>query len=231
MRRSGRTVLTGAVLAAALSGCGSSQQPNAATMLSHAKALLDAATSAHFTLTSTGASGTGVVLRGGSGDMQRPNSFSGRLDVDISGFTANVDAVSVNGKFFVRDPLSGTFETADPSSYGFADPTGLLDPSTGLSSLLTRCQRPSVLSDDRQHGELLHEVSCSLPGQAVAALLPDAAPDRPVSATIGIVAGSGQLRRVSLTGPFYSSTSASTFQLVVDRYGENVRITPPAAAS
>lgn len=228
-----RTVAAALAIGMALAACGSTQTitQTAASMLSHAKATLDAAQSAHFTLTSSGAKGSGIALLGGSGDMQRPNRFSGTLSVNASGFPVTLDVVSSGGAFSVRDPLTGGFETADPSLYGFADPTALFNPSTGLSSLLTQCQNPTIVSDDRRSGELLHEVSCTLPGKAVAALLPDAAPDRSVSAMIGIAADSGQLRRVTLTGPFYSSTSPSTFSLVLDRYGENVHITPPATGS
>lgn len=162
--------------------------------------------------------------------MQRPAGFTGSLRVAVSGFTVTVDAVSVNGTFYVRDPLTGTFDHADPSAYGFSDPSGLMNPRTGLSTLLTQCSDPQSGNDDRLNGVLLHEVSCSIPGKAVGALLPDAAPDEAVAATIGVAADSSQLRRVTLKGPF-NTTSPSTYTLVLDSYGENVTITPPAAGS
>lgn len=226
-----RLIATGAIVMA-LAACGSSQPapPTAAATLARAKTTLDAAKSAHFTLTSSGATGNGVVLRGGSGHMRRPDSFSGTIKVDVNGFTLTVDAVSVQGTFYVRDPLTGTFDRTDPSAYGFADPTGLMNPATGLSTLLTQCHSAKFVSDDRLNGELLHEVSCSLPGKTVAALLPDAAPDQAVTSTVGVAADTSQLRRVTLNGPFYTA-SASVFTLVLDSYGENVRITPPAAGS
>lgn len=230
MRTRHRGLLASVAISATLTACGQAQA-NPQTLLTRAKSLLDGTTSAHFTLTSSGAGGSGIVLLGGSGDILRPDSFNGTLTVSLSGFTTTVPAVSINGTFYVRNPLSDHFESADPAQYGFADPGKLMDRQNGLSSLLLTCQNPSAGSDDRLNGELLHEVSCSLPGEDVKALLTDAAPDRPVAATAGIAADSGQLRRVVLTGPFYSSSTSSTFTLVVVNYGENVTVTPPPAGS
>lgn len=220
-----------AAMSAAFAACGQ-PEGNALTMLSKAKSVLDNTSSAHFTLSSSGArSNSSVTLLGGSGDIQRPDAFHGTLNIVIAGFTTSVAAVSSHGTFYIQNPLDQQFESADPSMYGFADPGRLMDTKTGLSSLMLKCTDVSERGDDRSNGELLHELSCTLPGAAVQALLTDAAPDQAVSATVGIAAGSGQLRRVVLTGPFYSSTSSTTFTLVVDNYGENVTITPPPTGS
>lgn len=225
------TVAAAAALSMASVACGQ-PEGSALTMLTRAKSLMDATSSAHFTLSSSGArSESSVTLLGGNGDIQRPDAFHGTLNIVIAGFTTSVAAVSSHGRFYIQNPLDQQFEPADPSMYGFADPARLLDPKTGLSSLILKCTDVSARGDDRTGGELLHELSCTLPGSAVQALLTDAAPDQTVAATVGIAAGSGQLRRVVLAGPFYSSTSSTTFTLVVDNYGENVTITPPPAGS
>lgn len=225
------TLAAAVAMTTAVAACGQ-PEGDALTMLTRAKSLLDATTSAHFTLSSSGArSQSSVTLLGGNGDIQRPDAFHGTLNVVIAGFTTSVAAVSSHGTFYIQNPLDQQFESADPSMYGFADPGKLMDSKTGLSTLLLKCTDASQHGDDRSGGELLHELACTLPGPAVQALLTDAAPDQPVSATVGIAAGSGQLRRVVLTGPFYCSTSSTTFTLVVDNYGENVTITPPPSGS
>ncbi|MGH7686653.1 MAG: LppX_LprAFG lipoprotein [Candidatus Dormibacteria bacterium] len=231
MFTSARAVTVAVALGVAIGACGGAQG-NTVTQLTRAKSLLDAASSAHFMLSSSGArSDSSVTLLGGTGDIQRPDGFSGTLTIVISGFTTTVDAASTHGTFYIRNPLDNQFETADPTQYGFADPAKLMAPTTGLSSLLLKCSDVSEQGDDRLAGQLLHELSCSLPGSAVQALLTDAAPDQTVSAKVGVVADSGELRRVVLTGPFYSSSTSTTFTLVVDNYGENVTITPPATGS
>ncbi|HZU78119.1 MAG TPA: LppX_LprAFG lipoprotein [Dehalococcoidia bacterium] len=215
----------GLIVALLLAACGST--PDAATLLSQAKTTLDSTPAVHFQLTSDAVGGgNGPLITGGSGDIKRPASFTGTLDVTFAGLSASVEAVSAGGKFYVRLPGSPSFQLTNPAAYGFADPGQLMDPNRGLSTLLLRCTSPAVQNDDRLNGELLHEVSCTLPGSVIAALLVDAAPSKPVNATIGITTDSHQVRRVVLTGPFYTSQN-STFTLVLDNYGENVTVTAP----
>jgi lipoprotein LprG len=195
-------------------------------LLHKAKMLVDAAHSVHFQLSSSGAQGTGPVITGGSGDLVRPASFSGILNVTLSGFAVDVTVVSAGGAFYVKLPTDTSFVAANPSDYGFADPGQLLDPQHGVSNLLLLCQSTALGSDDRYNGEQLHEISCMLPGNAVATLLTSADPSQSVSATFGVTADN-ELRKVVLNGPFYSASKRSTFTLVLDKYGENVSITPP----
>jgi lipoprotein LprG len=218
------------VAAVTLAACGGpSSDP--ATLLRQAKQVVDSAPSAHFALTSSPVKGSGPFITGGSGDMKRPNSFTGSLSVDFSGLSLSIQVVAIGGVFYAQLPTSTSFQKTDPTAYGFGDPSTFLDPNHGLSNLLTICTQPSLGSDDRNNGEELHEVNCSLPGTAVASLLTDAAPSQPVSATFGIAATSNQLRKVVLTGPFYMGAGTTTFTLIIDGYGKSVTITPPPNAS
>jgi hypothetical protein len=209
-----------------LSGCGT-PAISATDVLHKTKTALDSTKSFHFVLSSTGVSGSGPLLKGGSGDMVRPASMSGSLQVSIAGFSISVPVVSEGETFWVKLPTDSGFTTANPADYGFANPAKLIDPNNGLSSLLLKCQSPQVQNDDRDNGEALHEIACTLPGTAVAALLTSAAPSKTVAATFGVDTSSSQLRRVVLTGPFVSVSTNSTFTLVLTNYGENVSVTPP----
>lgn len=202
---------------------------DATSLLRTTKTALDGASSFHFVLTSANVTGSGAELTGGSGDMKRPASMSGELQVSILGLALSVPVVSLGGTFWVKLPTGSGFSTANPADYGFADPAKLIDPNSGLSSLLLKCQSPHVEGDDRLNGEALHEIGCSLPGSAVAALLTSADASKSVAATFGVDTGSSQLRRVVLTGPFISKSTSSTYTLVLTNYGENVSVTPPAS--
>jgi lipoprotein LprG len=218
------------VAAVTLVACGGpSSDP--ATLLHQAKQVVDSAPSAHFALTSSPVTGSGPFITGGSGDMKRPNSFTGSLSVDFSGLSLSIQVVAIGGVFYAQLPTSTSFQKTDPTAYGFGDPSTFLDPNHGLSNLLTICTQPSLGSDDRNNGEELHEVNCSLPGSAVASLLTDAAPSQAVSATFGIATTTNQLRKVVLTGPFYMGAGTTTFTLIIDGYGKSVTITPPPNAS
>jgi hypothetical protein len=214
-----------------VSACGTPAPAlNATNLLQKAKTVLDGASSFHFTLMGADVTGTGPLLTGASGDMKRPASMSGTLQVSIYGLAVSVPVVSVGGTFSVELPTSSGFTAANPTDYGFADPANLIDPNDGLSSLLLKCSSAQVESDDRYNGEALHEIGCTLPGAAVAALLTSAAPSKTVAATFGIDTSTDQLRQVVLTGPFVSATNNSTYTLILTNYGENVSVTPPPAA-
>lgn len=226
--RFGGGVLTICVGLELLSGCGTTPA-DPAQLLRDAKKSVDSASSLHFTLTSENVTGAGPLITGGEGDARRPDGFTGSLAVIVSGFTVSIDVVSIGGVFYARTPLgSGGFAKADPSTYGFGDPGKLLDPNSGLSSLLAICTGAANRDADRLNGEQLNEVGCSIPGAPVAALLTSADPSQAVQATIGVASSNSQLRRVVLVGPFFDRAHPSTFTVVLDKYGENVSVTPPA---
>jgi lipoprotein LprG len=214
---------------AVLSGCGSSAATlDPSQLLRDGKKSIDSAPAVHFTLTSQGVTGTGTLITGGQGDARRPNSFTGTLTVVAAGFPITVKVVSTGGAFYAQTPLSSSYVKTDPSAYGFGDPAQLLDPNQGLSSLLTSCTGAANKATDLLNGEQLDEVACSMPGPLVAKLLTSADASQPVQATVGVDAGTHQLRRVALVGPFFDKGHDSTFTVVLDKYGENVAITPPA---
>jgi lipoprotein LprG len=226
VRFASRVLTTGAVLGV-LSSCGT-PPPDPAQLLRDAKQSVDSAPSLHFTLTSANVAGTGTLLSGGTGVAKRPDGFTGNLTVVVSGFTVSVDVVSIGGVFYARTPLGSGFDKTDPAQYGFGDPGKFLDPNNGLSSLLSVCASPSNRDGDRLNGQQLDEVTCALPGARVAALLTSADPSQPVQATVGVDSTTHQLRRVVMVGPFFDKAHPSTFTVVLDNYGQNVTITPPA---
>jgi lipoprotein LprG len=213
-----------------LAACGSSQPSvGARTLLRQAKQVIDSTQSVHFTVSSSGATaGTGTIISAAEGDARRPDGFTGTLTVLQSGFTVKVRILSVNGTFYVQLPFTSQFSPTDPTKYGFGNPATLLDPQRGLSTLLVDATSASLDGRDRLNGEELDEVAVSLPGDRVAALLTSADRSQPVRGRIGIDVSTHQIRRVVLTGPFFDVHQSSTYTLVLDRYGENVSITPPA---
>ena len=216
-------------MVAALAGCGGRQyESDARTVLREAKTAIDNAPAVHFHLTSSNATGSGTLITGADGDARRPDGFRGTLTVVQSGFNVTVHIISAQGYFFVQLPFTSSYTPTDPSKYGFGNPATLLDPNLGLSSLAVSATSARMADRDRYNGEELYEVDVSLPGDRVASLLTSADKTQPVSGRIGIDVDTHQIRRVVLTGPFFDKTQKSTYTLILDRYGENVTITPPA---
>lgn len=214
----------------ALGGCGSSRQyeTDARSVLLEAKRVIDNSPAVHFHLTSSNAQGTGTLITGADGDAHRPDGFRGTLTVVQSGFNVTVHIISAGGYFYVQLPFSSGYEPTEPSKYGFGDPATLLDPNLGLSTLLTSASSASMADRDRLNGEELYEIDVTLPGDKVASLLTSADRSQPVQGVIGVDVDNHQIRRVVLTGPFFDKSQKSTFTLLLDKYGENVAITPPA---
>jgi hypothetical protein len=217
-----------------LAGCGgggsgsSTSSASASAMLATAKQTVDAASSLHFDLSSENATGGTVYLKSGNGDAARPSDFGGTFDVYFNIGTITIKVVSTAGVFYVQLPFTGSWDKTDPSKYGFADPGKLLDPNTGLSSLLSHYKTATYAGRDRYHGELLDEIKVTLPGALVGALLTSADTSQDVAGEVGISVDSGQVRRFVLTGPFFVKGTDSTYTVVLTDYGAKVTITPPA---
>ena len=221
-----RPLVAAAGLAALAAACGYAG-PSAATLLQRARTTFDQTTAFHIQLTSQDATGSGIQLTAADGDAVRPDGFHGTLQLEESGLPLQVQVVSTAGHFYVQLPFTLAYQPADPAQYGFADPGQLLNPTTGISTLLTSARSPTIGSSVRDSGESLQQVDATLPGQLVASLLVDADPSQPVSVVYGIDITDNQVRTVDLTGPLFEAGHQSTFHLILSRYGENVSVTPP----
>lgn len=225
-----RSAALAATAAVILGACGSSApKVSAEALLQKAKATADAASAVHFSLTSHNVSLTSTNLVGGEGDLARPDSMQGSFKVAINGFTADVAVASVDGVFEAKLPFSTHYQKTNPSSFGLTDPAQLFSRTTGLTSLLSEAQNPTLGPQVRAAGELLDTVDFTVPGNRVP-VLPDADPSQPVKLTAAIDPSTYQLRSVTLVGPLTSAKYNSTFVLELTKYDEHVDITLPPAS-
>lgn len=215
-----------------LAACGGSSSPkvSASQLLSRAKSTLDATSAVHFELRSTGVTGSSLALTGGSGDIVRnPVSIQGTFTLSEDGIQVSAKVASVGSTFEAQLPFTKGYEKTDPSKFGLTNPAELLNSQTGLTRLLVVAQDPKLGSSTRLNGELLDTVDFTVPGNSVP-LIPDEAPTKPVELSVGINPSNDQLRTVTLTGPFTSATSNSTYVVTLTQYGENVTVTLPATS-
>jgi hypothetical protein len=225
LRHTGALLLTAVV---GLTACSGGSDESAPDLLARAKTTLDDATSAHFVLGSDGAPSTGTLLVGGEGDILRPSSFQGTLQVQAGGSTTDIDVISVDGTVYAQLPLLPSYSVIDPAQFGFGDPGALLDPDTGISQLLAEAENAELGDEKRVDGEVVREVTAELPGDLVERLLTSEDPDQPVQASFSIATDSGQLRRAELTGPFFAADEDATYTLDLSDFGADVEITAPA---
>ena len=232
LRRTGAPALVLALLAGgALTGCTSDEPEETAdsapALLERAKSTLDEAESAHFVLASEGAPDQGTLLVGGEGDIARPASFDGTLQVMALGSTLDLQVVSVDGTVYAELPFTSGFSVIEPEQFGFGDPGELLDPETGISQLLAEATSAELGEESRVDGEVVQEVTAELPGELVEQILASEDPSQPVQARFSVATESGELRRAELTGPFFSADEDATYTLELSDFGADVEISAP----
>ena len=229
MRRTAAPLLALALLAVpALTACsGGDDTGSAADLLAHAKHTLDETETLHFVLDSEGAPETGTELVGGEGDIARPASFEGTLQVLAMGSTIDLAVVSVDGTVYAQLPFTSGYSVVDPAQFGFGDPGALIDPETGISQLLSEGEDAELGEERRVDGEVVREVTADLPGELVEQILTSEDPSRPVQARFSIAVDSGELLRAELTGPFFSAEDDATYTLELSDFGADVEITAP----
>jgi hypothetical protein len=227
--RSRGVLALAALLVPGLAGCsGGADTQTASDVLAGAKRTLDEAESLHFALSSEGAPDSGTVLVGGEGDVARPASFEGTLQVRALGSPVDLPVVSVDGTVWAQLPFTSSFAEVDPAQFGFGDPGALLDPETGISQLLAEAESAELGDERRVDGDVVREVTAELPGDLVEQLLTSADPDQAVRARFSVATESGELRRAELTGPFFTAGDDATYTLELSEFGADVEITAPA---
>jgi hypothetical protein len=229
MRRTAAPLLALALLAVpALTACGgSSDTDSAADLLADAKQTLDETETLHFVLGSEGAPEVGAELVGGEGDIARPASFEGTLQVLAMGSTLDLAVVSVDGTVYAQLPFTSGYSVVDPAQFGFGDPGALIDPETGISQLLAEAENAELGEERRVEGDVVREVTADLPGELVEQILTSEDPSRSVQARFSIAVDSGELLRAELTGPFFSAEDDATYTLELSDFGADVEITAP----
>jgi lipoprotein LprG len=210
-----------------LSGCSGGSDESPTELLDRARDVLDETSSVHFTLDTAEEPGAAAGLVAGEGDLLRPSSFRGDLQVLVAGSQVDVQVVSVEGTVYAQLPFTSGFSVVDPADFGIGDPAALLDPGTGISQLLALVEEPRLGEERRVDGEVVREVTGRIPGDVVDRLLTSQDPEQPVEARFAIASGDAQLRRAELTGPFFTAEDDATYVVELTDYGADVEITAP----
>lgn len=194
--------------------------------LAAAKATLDETSGVHIRLSTDklpkGISG--LLFADGVGTHDP--AFDGDIKVVASGLTADAAVVAVDGVVYAKLPFTTKFVEIDPTDYGAPDPADLMGSEGGLSSLLTAAEGVEEAEQVRDGEVVLSKFTATVPGDAVAAIIPSASPEQDFDASF-TVDDSDQLNRVELTGPFYPDADDVTYTVDFDEYGIEQDIQTP----
>ena len=156
-----------------------------------------------------------------------PPAFEGKITVEVSGLSVDVDVIATDGKVWIKY-LTPTFQQADPADYGAPDPADLMATEGGLSDLLVNTDNleagDTVRGGDNNE-EVLTEYTGTVPASYVETVIPSASGDD-FDATYTISAD-GELREAKLTGDFYPDAGENTYTLDFTDYGTEKDITAP----
>jgi hypothetical protein len=222
------------VVVLGLVGCSgqssSAGSSDSAALLTAARTTLAATDTVHFTLTSSDVPAGGTRLVSGEGVIARPKQFQGTLAITLNGSQISVDLISTGGKVYAKLPFSSGFQVANPADFGLSDPATLIDANTGIARMFGELTGVTDQGSQRIGDDVVTELDGALPGSVVGDLLTSADPAQPVQTELYVTKSGHQLRRVVLTGPFFVKGKNSTFNLLLDKYGEPVTITAPPSS-
>lgn len=155
-------------------------------------------------------------------------AFDGTISIIFAGQSVDVPVIAVDGTVYAQIPLTVGWSDVDPGEYGAPDPARLMDPETGLSSLLPATEdveRGESVRGGTDNDEILTEYTGTVPGTAMKQVIPSASGDSfDVTYT---VTDSGELRQAVLTGVFYADSPEMTYTVDFDEYGTSPEITAP----
>jgi lipoprotein LprG len=232
MRRTLLPSLAAALVLTGLTGCTGSQDEKKAAQtpeqtLAAAKKTLDETTGVHLTLDSKDVDTGTTGLLSGDGVLTDAPAFDGRIVVQIAGLKPEVPVIAVEGKVYAQLPLTTGWQDIDPGDYGAPDPSALMSPDHGLSSMLTATT--DVKKGDSARGgvdnkEILTSYAGTLPASSAKVIVPTVAGD--VHATYQLT-DDDELRQAVLTGDFYGTGKTETYTVTVDSYGTQKDIKAP----
>jgi lipoprotein LprG len=153
-------------------------------------------------------------------------AFEGDLKVRANGFTVDVPVVSVDGTVYAELPFTSSFNEVDPGDYGAPDPAALMDPSGGLSSWLTAVEGVEEGDAVREGEKVLTPYAGTLPGSAVADVIPSADDTAEFDVTFRLD-DDDRLESAEIVGPFYGDQGEVEYVLTLSDYGTEKDITAP----
>jgi lipoprotein LprG len=224
--------VAGALLALALplTGCGGDDEPakgaSASEVLAAAKKNFDDAASVHLELATDSKPTSGDAVLGADGILTHQPAFKGSVKVVLSGFTADVPVVAVDGKVYAKLPLTPGYATIDPSEYSAPDPAEFADTDRGISGLLLKMEGVKEDGTERDGKTVVTRFAGTLSGSYVAPIIPSADEGGTYKTVIGIDQDD-RILTLEVTGEFFSGGGDETYELNLYDYDKSVKITAP----
>ena len=194
-----------------------------------AKKLLDDTSGIEVSLSTGNDPGTDYLSAASGTIVADPAAFEGTVAGRVSGFEASsINVVSVDGTLWIDAPVIGWTDKYQPEKLCAPDPAKLLDPSTGVSTVLTSSKDVKAGKSERggkDNKEIFHTYAGTATGDSIRAILPCAEGDD-FKATYRLD-DKGYLRTARLTGVFFKDSEPLTYTIDVTKYDVTKDISAP----
>jgi lipoprotein LprG len=153
-------------------------------------------------------------------------AFDGTIKVQTNNLTLEVPVVAVEGLVFAKLPGLKEYVEVEAEDYGAPDPADLMDTTSGLSSWLTAAEDVEKGDETRDGDQVLTTYTGTLPGPAVAEVIPSASTKSDFDARFQLD-DDGRLAVAVVTGPFYEGAGDIEYTVRLEDYGTEKDITRP----
>lgn len=154
-------------------------------------------------------------------------AFEGDVKLIVNSLSVDVPVVAVEGQVFAKLPFTTTFAEIEPSDYGAPDPAQFMATTGGISDWLTEATDVAEGEQVREGEDVLTTYDGTLPGAAVAEVIPSADEAAEFPATFRID-DEGRLVSAEVTGPFYGAKGGEVaYTVTLSDYGTDKDIVRP----
>lgn len=153
-------------------------------------------------------------------------AFEGTIKAVVNGVSVDVPVVAVADTVYAKLPFTKKYVPIDPADYGAPDPSQLMATEGGISSWLTAIEQPTEGDQVRDGEAVLTTYTGTLPGDAVASVIPSADTTADFDTTL-LIDPEGRLSSADISGPFYGDQGTVDYTVDISDYGTDKTITEP----
>ncbi|QFG25733.1 LppX_LprAFG lipoprotein [Actinomadura sp. WMMB 499] len=115
---------------------------------------------------------TPIMVKGGDLKLLRNGDAEGTLTIEQSGHAVEMKVVAVGDSIFLDAGTGGWREAPKALAATMYDPSAVLDPERGISSLLSSLREPEAEAVEEIGGKETYRVAATLPQDRIGGLIP-----------------------------------------------------------
>ena len=217
------------VLAGSACGGGGGKEPPAGDVVARAARATGAEKRFHFVFDEQNGpkSTKGVHLVFAEGDVAAPDKVKADVSGTFNGFPLRSQLVVVGGKTYLKNPLSGAWQTVDVGT----SPVAFFDPAKGVLAVIKGATQLQSEGSDKVGGVDTYHLKGKTTVGSITPLLGNPGGDRLVDVELWVDKDTGRLVRLKLSGEVEKGDPADATRTIdLTRFGVVVPIAAPTGS-